>query len=156
MQSGRRKLLIIGGVILGVLLIGVVGTKLLGKASSPDGVCRKLFAYVAKQDTTNSYGMLSSDLSSATSKSDWSDLVTAQAPLFSNASFKLNSQQNLSEGIDVNGNLVKPDKSKPTRWLLEYSLDSPAATATVNCTVSVSKTTTIDGFDVIPTLKGNQ
>jgi len=158
MQSGRRKLLIIGGVVVGVLLIAAVSTTLLNKQSnSPDGVCRRLFSYVTKRDATNSYAMLSSDLQSATSKSVWSDTIGVQAALFSNPTFKLSSQQNLSQGTDSSGNPVTADKAKPVRWLMEYTLSSPAASATVNCTVSAgSKTTTIDGFDVIPTAKGNQ
>lgn len=152
MQSGRRKLLIVGGVVLGALLIVTVSTKLTTKKTpGADDACRALFTAISKKDVNGSYNMLSSNLKSTTSKQNWTDIVGSQFLLFSNANLKVSKQQNLSESTDSSGKAVKLDSKQPVRWLLTYSLDNPAATATVHCTVSVAKAgNSIEGLDVAP------
>jgi hypothetical protein len=137
---GSRRLLVIGVVVVGLVLLAILATFLTSSSRNPSrNACEKLLDYAIKGQYDKSYELLSSSAKGTESKESWRSKMFGLANVYKNAKVTYTDQSAVSKAPN--------DTKDVQRFLLRYVLTNPAATTDISCYIrDDGKATTVDGL----------
>jgi hypothetical protein len=122
---GSRRLLLIGVVVVGFVVVALVLT-LLTKSGDPyRSTCDKLLEYMIARNYEKSYELLSASTKSSDSKESWRSKVIGQQNVYQKG------ELTFVEQVAVANYTGDADTTK--RAELRYTIKNPAATNDVSC-----------------------